>query len=449
MSFSGDYVRYFDVARRNVSDKACNYLCGLLMKAPRKNMERMEEYVDGYDYQSQQQFLSDSPWSHRALMDRVALDTGSLLGGARSALIIDEAGFEKKGVKSAGVARQYLGRLGKVENGQVGVFAALSDGTSGGLVDARLFLPEEWTEDAERCEAAKIPESERKHRSKPQLALEMIVHAEALGLEFGWVGFDALYGSTPWLLRAIEDRGRIFVGDARSNARVYLANPEPYLPENVPGAGRKHTRLKARGEAVELAELFAHGQRQWKEVLVREGTKGAIRVSACAERVWCWDSKEKQARCWWAVCTVEDSTGETKFFLSNAPASTTLEELVRKHAVRFWIERAFQDGKTSVGMADYQARGWPAWHHHMAMVMLAMLFLLRERRVHLVDVEMLSCQDIVELLNVFLPRHDLTLNAVIKNIERRHRKRRDASDSAKRASETRYAARRSQPNPEI
>jgi hypothetical protein len=130
-------------------------------------------------------------------------------------------------------------------------------------------------------------------------------------------------------------------------------------------------------------------------VNIREGNKGTIRVDACARRVWFWNGKEKQARCWWAVCVIDEASGDTKL-VSNAPANTPLEELVRKHAVRYWIERGFQDAKTSLGMTDYQARGWPAWHHHMAKIMLAMLFLLRERRVHLEEIELLSCQDIVD-----------------------------------------------------
>ena len=118
MSFWDSYRGYFCVARHNVSDKARGYLAGLMMKAPRKNMERMEEYVECYDYQAQQQFLSDSPWDHRALIARVGEEVDALVGGAESALLIDESGFEKKGTKSVGVARQWNGRVGKVDNSQ-------------------------------------------------------------------------------------------------------------------------------------------------------------------------------------------------------------------------------------------------------------------------------------------------------------------------------------------
>lgn len=118
--------------------------------------------------------------------------------------------------------------------------------------------------------------------------------------------------------------------------------------------------------------------------------------------------------------------------MSNAAESATLTQMVRKHADRYWIERAFQDAKTSLGMADYQARGWVAWQHHMSMVMLAMLFMIRERMLHLRQIELLSFPDLVELLTVYLPRPDVDPEAVRRNIERRHRKRQASIESARR-----------------
>jgi SRSO17 transposase len=195
MAFAEGYRKFFKVARRNVGDHARGYLNGLLSKAPRKNMERMVESLPDLDYQSQQQFLSDSPWDHRAVMDQVARDTDAIFGGVGSVLVIDESGLSKKGDKSAGVARQYNGRLGKVDNCQVGVFAALCDSGGGGLVDARLYLPQEWVEDRQRCLKAKVPLEEIVKKTKPQIALEMIQRAAGIGLRFGWVAFDAGYGS--------------------------------------------------------------------------------------------------------------------------------------------------------------------------------------------------------------------------------------------------------------
>lgn len=155
-------------------------------------------------------------------------------------------------------------------------------------------------------------------------------------------------------------------------------------------------------------------------------------MKACWRCVGLWDGSENPARQWWAVCYIDSDTGERTFFLSNAPASTSLRELVRKHACRYLIERTFQDAKTSVGMADDQARGWIAWHHHRALVMLALLFLLKERRLHACTLDLLSCEDSVALLDVYLPRIDRTKQAVINSMNQRHAKRRAAIQSARR-----------------
>lgn len=437
MNFCADFSDCFRAARHDLSAKARGYVAGLVMKAPRKNMERMEEYVADYDYQAQQQFLSDSPWDHRQLLARVAQEVDRLLGGADSMLLIDESGFSKKGNRSVGIARQWNGRLGKVDNCQVGVFAALSDGQRASLLDQRLFLPESWTSDPARCKRAKIPETERQARTKPELAWEMIRNAAQQGVRFGWVGLDSLYGQTPWLLRRIEDQGLLFAADVHRDQRVYLDDPAPYLPRRTLKIGRKFSSLRSRRQSVEIATLFAEmPASRWTKVVVREGTKGTIAVRACRCPVWLWDGQEKKARPWWAVCFIDSASGERKYFLSNAGAKVALRTLVQKRAARYWIERAFQDAKTSTGMADYQARGWLAWQHHMALVTLAMLFLLRERIENQREVELLSCQDIVELLNVYLPRADRSKEAIVEQMRRRHAKRRAAIESARRKPST-------------
>ena len=431
MTFCETYRSYFCVARHNASEKARSYLAGLLMKAPRKNMERMEEYVAAYDYQAQQQFLSDSPWDHRALIARVGREVDVLVGGPESALVVDESAFGKKGEKSVGVARQWNGRLGKIDNCQVGVFAGLSDGQRCGLVDLRLYLPERWAAVPQRCEAAKIPLTERTCKSKAELALEMVNAAAANGLRFGWVALDSGYGKLPWLLRAIDDLGRRFVADVARNQTIYQEDPRPFLPRRTQRLGRKYIHRQSRVEGVDIQAFFEKlPAAAWHRVTIRHSTKGPLRVQACRRRVWLWDGEEKQARRWWAVCIREAATGEIKWFLSNAMQGASLTTLVTKHAIRFWIERTFQDAKTSAGMADYQARGWLAWHHHMTLVILALLFMLRERKLHHRDIELLSCQDIVELLNLYLPRADTTEDAVLRNLQRRHLKRRLAIQSA-------------------
>ena len=437
MEFCSSYHDLFNVARRNVSGKARCYVAGLLHKAPAKNMERMEDYVEDFDYQSQQQFLSDSPWDHRKLMDRVGRDVSEVIGGANSSLVLDETAFAKQGRKSVGVARQWNGRLGKVDNCQVGVFAALTNGQRSGLVDFRLYLPAEWAEDAQRCGAAKIPADQIRFRKKSELAIEMVDSALANGLDFGWVLADGGYGKEPDFLSALDNRGLRFIVDVHRDQGVYMKDPRPYLPRRKNGLGRKYTRYRAREKSVELEALFdSISSKAWRNYTLRDTTRGAIKVTACSRRVWLWDGRTKNAREWTAVCVKFAATGETKWFVSNAPASTSLHVLLQRHSDRYWVERTFQDAKSSVGMADYQARGWVAWHHHMAMVALALLFMLRERVVHNREIEMLSCNDLIELLTVYLPRKDVRPEEVIRNIERRHRKRLAAIAARSRAPNT-------------
>lgn len=433
VKFTQTYSHHFNVACQNVSDKARAYTTGLVMKASRKNMERMEEYVEDCEYQSIQQFLSDSPWDHEGLNVHIACDVNDLLGSHESVLAIDESGFAKKGKMSVGVARQWNGREGKTNNCQVGVYAALSDGVHASVVDVRLYLPKEWTQDKKRCLNAKIPDEKREFKTKPELAMEMVGAAQANGLLFDWVAMDACYGQVPECVRDIDRYGLNFVADVHCNQIVYTEDPRPYLPRRKNRQGRKPTRLRARTEGIRVDELYREEVlARWHTIQVREGTKGTVFVRARRRRVWLWDGEEKIARNWWLVFISDPLTGELKYFISNAKASVTLTKLVQKHATRFWIERAFQDGKTSVGMADYQARGWRAWHHHMSLVMLALLFLLKERLLHQQDVALLSCQDIVELLNHYLPRTDLTEKAVLANLKRRHRTRQRDIDSAYR-----------------
>ena len=433
MKFTQTYSQHFNVAYQNVADNARAYTTGLVMKASRKNMERMEEYVQDCEYQSLQQFISDSPWDHEALNAHIANDVNELLGGPESVLALDESGFAKKGKRSVGVARQWNGREGKTDNCQVGVYAALSDGVQASVVDFRLYLPREWTEDKERCLKAKIPEEECGFKTKPKLAIEMVGAAQANGLSFGWVAMDAFYGQVPECVRDIDRYGLNLVADVHRNQIVYTENPRPYLPRRKNRQARKPTRLRARTEGIRVDDLYKEeALASWHTIRVREGTKGTVFLRARRRRVWLWDGEERTARNWWLVFISDPLTGELKYFISNAEASVTLTTLVQKHATRFWIERAFQDGKTSVGMADYQTRGWIAWHHHMALVMLALLFLLRERLLHQQDVALLSCQDLVELLNYYLPRTDLTEESVLANLKRRHLTRQRDIDSAYR-----------------
>ena len=434
LDFCERFGGHFRRRTRTVEASARHYVRGLLQAEP-KNMERMEEAIPDADHQALQHLLSESAWSERAVLDQVAEDANRLLGGyADSSLLIDESGCPKKGSHSVGVARQWCGQLGKVENGQVGVFAALSRGTGVTLIDGRLFLPEAWTSDPVRCQAAGIPVAQRGFQRKTDLALAMIRHARQQGIGFAWVGFDGFYGSDPAFLRALAAQGEIFVGDVHKDQRIYLADPQPTVPPAQTTHGRPPTRRQAQTPAVRV-DHWAQQQpaTAWQPVTLRDGTKGALRVEILHQRVWLWDGEEAQARPWHLLVRREiDDPTEIKYSLSNAPADTPVPRLAFMQGQRYWIEQALQQGKQDVGLGDYQVRGWRGWHHHMTLVMMAMLFGLEERRLHQQPRPLLSGTDIRALLNHFLPRRDTTLQEVLRQMEIRHRKRQAAIDSAYR-----------------
>jgi SRSO17 transposase len=402
------------------------------MQATRKNMERMEEHVVGADDQALQYMLTDAQWDSKAVMDQVAQEVNQLLGGDESCLLLDESGFEKKGEHSVGVARQWNGRLGKVDNCQVGVFAALGCGARASLIDYRLYLPESWSKDALRCKKMGIPESFRAFKTKSELALEMVRHQRQQGIQFAWVGADGGYGKEPAFLRGLDDMDEIFVVDVHKDQLIYLEDPQPVIPQKKNKRGKKTSRYQAQTQSVRVDDWKkAQPEEAWQRYKLRDSTKGELVVEILHQRVWLWDKNGPNAHHWHLIVRRELNSPETcKYTLSNAPAETSTQQLAQMQGQRFWIERAFEDGKSESGMADYQARKWRSWHHHMALVSMAMLFMAEERELHRDEMPLLSCNDIEILLRTFLPRRDIDPDEVVRQMEKRHRRRQASIDNA-------------------
>jgi SRSO17 transposase len=414
-----------------VARTAQQYLRGL-MQADKRNMERMVEAVPDSDYQVLQNFLTHSSWEYRAVMDRVAVNTNGLLGGkVGTGLYLDESAFAKKGDQSVGVARQWNGRLGKQDNCQVGVFGALGRADRVGLIDARLYLPKEWTEDPRRCDRADIPRSEQIHRTKLELAQEIIVHARRSGVRFDWVGVDGGYGNSLEFLQSLQDQGEIFVADVHSDRHIYLSDPAPYLPPQE--RGRPRIRHVSDARPMEVRKwVKRQPASRWRRKTLRNTTKGRLVVEVLHERVWLWDKHSPTAHCWHLIVRREiDAPGTIKYCLSNAPEKTSLIKLVQMQAQRFWVERAFQDAKSHVGMAQYQARQWQSWHRHMALVMLTMQFMLQTRLEHVQTHPLLSCYDIQILLAKTLPDRRNSREEIIRQLQIRHQQRQASIESAR------------------
>jgi SRSO17 transposase len=428
MEYSNTFSNLFTCHRKNNTEKAYQYLCGLI-QAPKRNIERMEEVVEGLEYDLTQHFISGSPWKAQAVMDRVAREADGILGGtADTFLLIDESGFTKKGEESVAVARQYNGRLGKVDNCQVAVFGALCAGKLSTLLDARLFLPDEWVNDLDRCEKAGIPKEMIVAKSKIELAKDIVTHQREIGTRFSCVSVDGLYGDSGEFLRWLDDTGEVFMANVHTDQLVYLSDPKPEVPARSSPQGRKPTKLQACVEPVRVDKIRASLKwRDWRRVAIRESTEGTLKASIYRRTVWLWDGKEGKARKW-TLLIRKDGADDIKYAISNAHDDVNMKRFAGMEAQRFWIERSLQDGKSTVGMDEYQVRGWLAWHHHIAMCMMALLFILKQRVIHSEEEPLLSANDIRSLLVFLLPRKNCTFKEVLRQMEIRHAKRQAATD---------------------
>lgn len=396
-------------------------------------MLRMSE-VNSTNHQAMQHLLTQASVDWQGLGDAVATETDALLGGDDSLLLIDESAFCKKGEASAGVSRQWNGRLGKVDNCQVGVFAALCRGEHASLVDARLYLPKTWAEDAARCDKAAIPLDERKYRSKSTLALEMIDTAVRRGLRFGAIAVDGGYGKEPAFLRQIDERHLCFMADVHCDQHIYIENPNPTLPA-YSGRGRRPTQAVAQGSTMRVDHWSAAQPAEaWRRLHIRNGEKGAVVAEYLHARVWRWDGQEQTPHCWHLLVRREVGALMVSHYycLSNAPEQTSLNELARLQAQRFFIEHSFRETKSECGLADYQVRRWDAWHHHMALVMLGALFLVKEKITARAHAPMLSLNDLVTVLRQLLPPQQPTVETLAATITQRHRMRLSAKASHSR-----------------
>ena len=225
--------------------------------------------------------------------------------------------------------------------------------------------------------------------------------------------------------------GEIFVVDIHKDQPVYLEDPRPIIPESATTKGRPRSRRQAQTARIRVDQWSKEqSATYWQQITLRDSSKGKLRVEILHRRVWLWDGKEAQAHQWHLIVRRELDSPETiKYTLSNAPAETRTHRLAQMQAQRFWIERSLQDGKSESGLADYQARKWNAWHHHMALVMMAMLFMLEERILQKDAHPLLSCSDIESLLRAFLPRRDIEHDEILQQMTKRHRKRQAAIDS--------------------
>ena len=414
-----EYKDCFRTETRDMSELSELYISGLLKtEHGKRNIERLHEELDmdGDGYQQIQNFITDSPWEASKLISTVACKTSELYAcqpvyaEADVGYIIDESAHLKKGECSVAVARQYAGVIGKVDNCQVGVYSSLVWQNNTGLINCKLFLPRNWAEDDARCEKAGIPPEERTHKSKPQLALGMLKADIEAGVRFGWVGGDGLYGHGYELSNAIDDMELTFLFDVHNDQPIFEQEPTIFIPEKKPGPGRTPTRLRTEDPAVTVKNYRAElDETQWKEIEVRDAAKGKLRLSVHISKVWVWDGEEEHARQRVLIISRNHADNKIKYGLSNAYiTSTPIERFAYMQAQRYQVERSIQDAESELGMSDYQVRKYNGWYHHMALVILALAFIVKERIENKTDIPLLSSRD-VRILIVALLTSDIAL----------------------------------------
>jgi hypothetical protein len=411
---------------------ALQYTKGLFQSL-KANIERMVEQVVESEYHQIQHFISESPWDWREVFDSVAQGLSNAMGEAKGVekvgLLIDESSHLKKGKKSVGVARQYCGTIGKVDNGQVAVYGGLATQNYYGLIDAALYMPTEWTEDEARCNKAGVPKEDQTYKTKPELAAAIVKRQKENGLKFDFVGADGLYGNAPHFLQSLDDLQLLFVVEVHSNERVYEQSPEIGIPEakSNTGQGRKPSVYKCGGEAVEVRELIKGiPSGAWEKIEIRQGTKGMLRCQGCVKKVYTWE-KGAATACGrlLVIRKTETANGvEIKYAFSNAQENQyNTAELIRMQSQRYFVERCFQDAKQEMGMSQYQVRGWLAWHHHIALVMMAMQFVLNEKILFKNELPLLTSYDIREVLIKVYATKGNNIDEVLEQMRHRHAQR--------------------------
>jgi SRSO17 transposase len=382
-AFLAEYDGCF--SRSEPRENLYRYIVGQFSQVERKSIEPIAQQVEGGDVRSMQRFISDVVWNESVILRRHHGMVGNDIGNPAGVILFDESGLPKKGEESAGVARQYCGALGKVENCQVGVFAAYASPQGYALLDSELFVPEKWFEGSHKDKRRKcrFPE-DLTFKTKPQLAVEILERVEKEeALPFKYVVADSIYGESPHFISAIEKRvGLTYFVSVSSDTLFWLQEPtimeksykyrgKTKTKKYVPPDEKKPT--KASYFAKRLHDVF------WYRRTVSEGTKGPIEYEFTKRRVaLCHDGLPGKT-VWLIIKRTLGNAPHYSFYLSNAPMSTRLKTFVWLSGIRWAIEQCFEEAKSELGMDHYEVRKYPGWRHHMLSCILAHFFLWHMR----------------------------------------------------------------------
>ena len=352
---------------------AQHYVQGLLSDLDGKDVESIA-YLHDRERQGLQKFIGQAEWRHEPLLTELARQVGEELGEADGVLVFDPSAFPKKGTASVGVQRQWCGRLGKIDNCQVGVYLAYVSRREHALVDVRLYLPREWARDRQRRQKAGVPREVR-FRTRHELALEMLDERGPL-LPHAWVAGDDEMGRCSWFRGELRSRGERYLLAVPSNTSVRdLAAPEP--PYSGRGRRPRVPFVRVDRWCAALPEAA------WRTVEVRDGEKGPLVVQAAWGLVQARTEGRPSDVAEVLVAFRErqgDGSWKHDYLLSNGSLTTPLVEYARVFKAEHRIEDCLKRAKGEAGLADYQVRTWEGWHHHQTLALLATWFLTQETR---------------------------------------------------------------------
>jgi SRSO17 transposase len=337
---------------------------GRLSNLKRKTSEPIA-HLAGQERKPVQNFVGNGAWDDEALMTELRRHVAEEVADVNGVLILDGSDFEKKGKDSCGVARQWCGRLGKVDNCQAGVFWSYAGAKGRALVDRRLYLPEDWAKDRKRRKKCHVPK-EVVFQEKWRIGLERLAFIGP-ELPHGWIATDDAFGRVTEFRATLRQRRERYVVDIPSNTLMRVVGERS-------ANGRKAPFVRVANWAAQQPAS------RWQKLCVRAGTKGELVVKALKVLV---QTKDEGGRVGAAeqLVVIRNVAGEpeTWYALSNA-RDESLPTLVTVKASRHKIEESLQEGKGEVGLGQYEVRSWVGWHHHMTLAILALWFLELEKR---------------------------------------------------------------------
>jgi SRSO17 transposase len=396
---------------------AQHILEGKLTSLSRKTAEPIAHKV-GVRREVLQDFLGVSPWDDRLILAEIRNHVSEEWNDPNGVLIGDGSAFAKKGNHSCGVKRQHCGRLGKVENCQIGIFLGYGCRYGHTLLDHRLFLPKEWADDPQRREKTGVPEKVR-YQETWEIFLDQL--DECKDVPHSWVTADSEFGRVYECRKGLRLREERYVVDVRNDMliRDLRATPPERKTNRGPHPKQPWQSIEAWTESLPATA--------WSLFEIRAGEKGPLQVEAAETQVRTLDKKRVGAQERLVVIrTVKNPEPKTWSTLSNAAESVPLLDVVGAHAQRHWEEASFKEGKSEVGMAHYEVRGWRGWHHHMTMSLLALWFLCLERFREQQATPALTVSVLREVFSRLLDLEQLTRQAIVRELNETLRRTEEA-----------------------